>query len=290
MGVKLTDSDVTLTLPNDESTSVRILLYGATVLSWKVKGKEQLWLSEQAKLDGTKAVRGGIPLVFPVFGKSSDHETSKLPQHGFARISTWECLGQTEEDPVTVQLGLGPESLSDEARSQWSHDFTLLYTVSLSKSGALTTRLEVENTDKTPFEFNVLFHTYFRIPDVSKVSVSDLSGKRVVDKVLKSNYVEQTTQGVTIEGEVDRVYETESLDAIDIKSDGKPIFTITGRRNTEDVVVWNPWTDKANGLGDFYPKDGFKHMICVELGAVSKFHTISSGEKWAAEQVLNAKL
>lgn len=58
-------SRVTAVLPTGES--VEILLFGATVLSWKdASGDEKLWLSEGAKLDGTKAVRGGIPLVFPV--------------------------------------------------------------------------------------------------------------------------------------------------------------------------------------------------------------------------------
>lgn len=56
---------VTAELPTGES--VVVLLHGATVLSWKdAAGDEKLWLSEAAKLDGTKAVRGGIPLVFPV--------------------------------------------------------------------------------------------------------------------------------------------------------------------------------------------------------------------------------
>jgi hypothetical protein len=59
------NSRVTASLPTGES--VEVLLYGATVLSWKdASGDEKLWLSEGAKLDGTKAVRGGIPLVFPV--------------------------------------------------------------------------------------------------------------------------------------------------------------------------------------------------------------------------------
>ena len=47
--------------------TVEVLLYGATVISWKSKsGKELLFLSEAAHLDGSKPVRGGIPLVFPV--------------------------------------------------------------------------------------------------------------------------------------------------------------------------------------------------------------------------------
>ena len=60
------NSRVTASLPTGES--VEVLLYGATVISWKSKGKENLFLSSKAHLDGSKAVRGGIPLVFPVSG------------------------------------------------------------------------------------------------------------------------------------------------------------------------------------------------------------------------------
>ena len=52
------------TLPTGDS--VEVLLYGATVVSWKSNGKENLWVSSAAKLDGSKPVRGGIPVVFPV--------------------------------------------------------------------------------------------------------------------------------------------------------------------------------------------------------------------------------
>lgn len=59
------NSRISAVLPTGES--VDILLYGATILSWKdTAGNEKLWLSESAKLDGSKAVRGGVPLVFPV--------------------------------------------------------------------------------------------------------------------------------------------------------------------------------------------------------------------------------
>lgn len=64
-----TNDRVKATLPTGES--VEILLYGATIISWKTaNGEEKLWLSEAAKLDGSKAVRGGIPLVFPVCSMS----------------------------------------------------------------------------------------------------------------------------------------------------------------------------------------------------------------------------
>ena len=52
-------------LPTGESVEVH--LHGATVISWKSNdGQENLWLSEKAVLDGSKPIRGGIPVVFPV--------------------------------------------------------------------------------------------------------------------------------------------------------------------------------------------------------------------------------
>lgn len=58
---------ITATLPTGES--VTVLLHGATVTSWKsAGGTENLWVSEKAVLDGSKPVRGGVPVVFPVCG------------------------------------------------------------------------------------------------------------------------------------------------------------------------------------------------------------------------------
>ena len=41
-------------------------MFGATVTSWKHNGRENLWVSKAAKFDGSKPVRGGVPVVFPV--------------------------------------------------------------------------------------------------------------------------------------------------------------------------------------------------------------------------------
>lgn len=49
---------------NNETDSVKIHLHGATVISWTRHGKELLFLSSKALLNGTKPIRGGIPLVF----------------------------------------------------------------------------------------------------------------------------------------------------------------------------------------------------------------------------------
>jgi glucose-6-phosphate 1-epimerase len=59
------NSRVSARLPSGES--VDVLLFGATIISWKnADGSENLWLSDAAALDGSNPVRGGIPVIFPV--------------------------------------------------------------------------------------------------------------------------------------------------------------------------------------------------------------------------------
>jgi glucose-6-phosphate 1-epimerase len=72
-----------------------ILAYGVTIISWKSPDKsgsdlsERLFVSSQAAFDGSKPVRGGIPVVFPCFGVPEHPDHLKLAQHGFARNSIW---------------------------------------------------------------------------------------------------------------------------------------------------------------------------------------------------------
>lgn len=62
--VSVNEKTIEASLPTGESATIH--LYGATVTSWKAHGQEQLFLSQKALLDGSKPIRGGIPLVFPV--------------------------------------------------------------------------------------------------------------------------------------------------------------------------------------------------------------------------------
>lgn len=64
---------------------------------------------------------------------------------------------------IRVDFGLGPEALSEETKKLWGHEFMLIYSVTLSKS-SLETKMVVSNPGKSSFDFNVLFHTYFRVP------------------------------------------------------------------------------------------------------------------------------
>jgi len=93
---------------------VEILYYGATVISWKspdVAGGEPLerfFVSSKASLDGSKPVRGGIPIVFPVFGAPElpGSQFSNLKQHGYARCSTWSFTSVLVDDDSSISVKL----------------------------------------------------------------------------------------------------------------------------------------------------------------------------------------
>lgn len=97
---------------SSQGASVELLLYGATITSWKAgsrtnpEPKERLFLSSKAFLDGSKPVRGGIPVVFPCFGPPTHPEHSRLPQHGFARSESWEFDDVLVDDAVSVSVRL----------------------------------------------------------------------------------------------------------------------------------------------------------------------------------------
>jgi glucose-6-phosphate 1-epimerase len=91
---------------------VELLLYGATVISWKAgtitepQPIERLFVSSKAAVDGSKPVRGGIPVIFPCFGPPSHPEHMKLAQHGFARNEVWEfdSIVTDNDEGVSVRL------------------------------------------------------------------------------------------------------------------------------------------------------------------------------------------
>ncbi|KAB8078355.1 galactose mutarotase-like domain-containing protein [Aspergillus leporis] len=299
--ISFRDNTVEATLPTGESVTVH--LYGATVTSWKLaNGKEQLFVSEKAHLDGSKPIRGGIPVVFPVFGPPpQNHATSSLPQHGFARNSTWEFLGKSSseslgkdrsgDDSVKLDFGLSRPMLTEEFQKAWTYDFGLVYSVTLTKD-SLETNLQVQNKGSQNFDFQVLMHTYFKIDDITDVRVKNLESKSYVDKTQNAAVITETSPAIEINKETDRVYQ--SLDPkvpiiVSSASDDKPIFSLS-REGLNDVVVWNPWIEKAKGMADFGPDEAYKNMICVEAGSVAGWQTLEAGDFWEGGQTIRPRL
>ncbi|KAJ6161461.1 hypothetical protein N7470_004857 [Penicillium chermesinum] len=235
-----------------------------------------------------------------VFGPPpKDHATSALPQHGFARNSTWEYLGKSSSESadsqgdMTVKLdfGLSHTLLSEESRKAWPYEFALVYSVTLNKN-SLMTALEVRNEGKENFDFQVLMHTYLSVEDISAVRVKNLESKTYIDKTQNATSHTEASNALAITGETDRVYQ--ALDPavpiiVSSAADDKPLFSIT-REALTDVVVWNPWIEKAKGMADFAPDEAYKNMICVEAGSVSGWQTLEAGDSWEGAQNIKSRL
>ena len=87
-----------------EKATAGIALHGGHVVSFTPAGQDDLiWMSEKAIFDGKAALRGGIPVCWPWFGRIA------APAHGFARTTEWQLVEHRENDKgVIVELALFP--------------------------------------------------------------------------------------------------------------------------------------------------------------------------------------
>ncbi|KAF8745543.1 hypothetical protein AX14_006866 [Amanita brunnescens Koide BX004] len=270
--------------------SAEILLYGATVISWKSGNHkdhtpvERLFVSSKSKLDGSKPVRGGIPIVFPCFGPPAHPEHSQLSQHGFARNQIWEWDGTIEdnETEVSAKFSLKPTPV---IQSIYERPFHLHYIVTIAKH-QLSTDLHVENASTGDMEFQALFHNYIRAPS-DEVVVTPLQHLVYFDKTDTSADGQpkqkiESRPAVDVRRGTDSVFENAPQD-YEIKwgSSGVGIKTV----NLKDVVVWNP-QDEGRKMTDM-EEGGWKNYICVEPGFVRGFVQLRAGERWIGQQVLS---
>ncbi|KAI9245310.1 P-loop containing nucleoside triphosphate hydrolase protein [Sporodiniella umbellata] len=268
-------------LPAGKLTVKSDYLLGILTIKFVVSKKVLIALnSSKAKRDGSKAIRGGIPICFPIFGTK---DTIDLPQHGFARNTYWKELElESDDNQTTVQLELKEAHISLEARKAWPHSFHLVYTVTLTAK-TLKTHLNLKNESQEAFEFNTLLHTYFRVPESTNSQVQGLISSEYIDKVNGGDNNVEKNDKVTISQEVDRVYKNVQDKLLLEVGDGTSIGI--EKKNLKDTVVWNPWIEKAKSMADFGDEE-YKNMICVEAGSVAEWVKLPAGQSWVAGQDL----
>jgi len=236
----------------------KIALQGAHIFHYKTTDTEPLlWLSELACFEEGKAIRGGIPLCFPWFGKHKADPT--LPQHGFARTSMWSLskTGEIDRDTTHVQLQLLP---TKESKVLWPYDFDVRLDMLISSE--LTMTLSITNTDIKPFEISLALHTYFNVSDVDNIVVEGLKGCQYFDSLEGEAYIQK--ENITITEEVDRVYFKTAKDVILQDTNRKLVLTSEG---SNSLVVWNPWIKKAKQMADM-GEGGYRSMVCLETGNI----------------------
>ncbi len=260
---------------NNPQASASLCLQGAHLMTWRPRSQTVpvIWLSRDAKLAAGKSIRGGAPVCWPWFGAHASE--SGFPGHGYARTVPWQVIESGTEPGGATRLTLRLEE-SEKTRAQWSHACTLDLTVIVGET--LRMELTTENTGKTDFVIGEALHTYFQIGDIGAVRINGLAGCDYWDKVGGSTFRKQE-DAISFSGETDRVYINTSAECV-IEDDKLKRRIHIAKSGSLSTVVWTPWTEKANKMGDMGQPDGWREMVCVEsVNAIENVVKVAAGTR-----------
>jgi glucose-6-phosphate 1-epimerase len=237
--------------------SAEVYLHGAHVTRFQpASSAPVLFLSPGSAFAAGRAIRGGVPVIFPWFGPNPDDP--RAPDHGFARTLEWSVDAvEANGGALSMAFTLQP---SDATRAAWAHDFALRYRVTVGAALELT--LTVENRSPSAFVFQEALHTYLRVGDVEAASVHGLEGATYLDKADGLARKRQGPEPVRLRGLTDRVYvDAEGTCTIDDPGLARRLrIDKSGSRTT---VVWNPGLEVARTMADLGPQ-AWRSMLCVE--------------------------
>lgn len=260
--------------------SAGIALHGGHVVSFKPEGQDDLiWMSEQAKFDGKTALRGGIPICWPWFGRLA------APAHGFARTSQWTLIEHRESDNgVIVELGL---MASEETLSVWPYLFSARLLVEVSEE--LTVTLDIQNTDQAPWTFSGALHSYLNLGDITQAQTTGM-GSQYIDS-LKGGEVFQGDDVLRLTGTIDRVY-TQPQAKIIVQDPVLDRSIVIENQGHNSAVIWNPWAEGAQSMGDI-ADNGYTTFLCVEstlhAATLEQGKTLQPGETYQLVTTLSSK-
>lgn len=252
-----------------------LCLQGAHLMSWQPKSQSKpvVWLSRDAKLASSKSIRGGAPVCWPWFGAHASEST--FPGHGYARTVPWKVIESGSEPNGATRLTLRLVE-SEKTRAQWDHDCNVDLTVIVGDT--LRMEMTTENTGNADFVIGEALHTYLQISDIGKVKVTGLEGCEYWDKVGGSNLRKQDG-AITFNSEVDRVYINSGAECV-IHDEAMKRRIHIKKSGSLSTVVWTPWTEKANKMGDMGQPDGWREMVCVEsVNAIDNVVTVAAGSR-----------
>lgn len=177
---------------------------------------------------------------------------------------------------------------SEDTRTEWNHSFEFLYSISLLDNGnQLKCDVKISNNNQEggeSFLAQVCLHTYFTIQSINDIQIFGLQNTNYLDKV-KEN-IEESEEGekLVIKNETDRIYKNvKSSVVLREKSSNLKII----RENMDDIVVWNPWIEKAVAMGDL-PNEDYKSFVCIESGQIVEPFKLSPQQSVSCSQTIEA--
>jgi glucose-6-phosphate 1-epimerase len=242
--------------------TAELYLQGGHLALWQPAGHgPALFLSEKSLFAPGKAIRGGVPIIFPWFGARSAELTGARtdgPSHGFARSEPWEfAFAALSGDDLHITLTLAP---SEQSRALGFDNFKLAYQLVLGET--LTMRLTVANEDGEPLHFEEAFHTYFAVGDATLVGITGLADVEYLDKTDHFLRKTQIDPVIKYTSETDRPYlNTKATVTLEDPTLRRRI--VVAKKNSDTTVIWNPWIELSAKLADM-ADDGWRRMACIE--------------------------
>jgi glucose-6-phosphate 1-epimerase len=259
-----------------DTAEAGISLHGGHLIWFKPAGeKDVIWLSEKAEFDTTKAIRGGIPVCWPWFGKAA------TPSHGFARNSQW-TLKEHRENSKGVVISLVLED-SESTREMWPHKFKneLIFEIGTE----LKVHLTSTNVDDHSWSYAGALHTYFTVADINTVEITDM-GKDFSDST-QGDKVAEGNDTLTFTQEVDRVY-TSPQDIITINDKNNTRQIAVKNQGNNAAVIWNPWQDLSISMSDM-ADNSFETMVCVESTIYGQGIELAPGQSHTLSTLISVK-
>ena len=257
--------------------------HGAHAWAWQPDGQRPvLWQSRQSAFEPGRAIRGGVPVVFPWFGTGPAGD--RRPAHGFGRLQPW--TRRTVEDTLDADGRLVVDHVLDSLDLPDQPDFPFNFSARLRATFTpdyFGIDLGVVNADDRPFTFEAALHTYLAVSDVRQVVLRGLDGVTYLDRMAAGPPEPLVQDGdLTITGETDRIYAEHGAVVLVDPGWGRALAVVdTGAAN---LVVWNPWVAKAASMADF-GDDEWTGMICLEAANIGEHAvTVQPGESHLLSQ------
>ena len=248
---------------DNKYATATIALQGAQLLSWTPKGAQPvIWFSRAAKFAAGKSIRGGAPVCWPWFGPHSTEPS--FPAHGFARSAPWEIVDTQSLEDGSSRL-VFRLCQTEANRPLWPHASVLQCHITIGAT--LGIELVTCNIGIEALTISQALHTYFAVSDVRQIAIHGLDGCRYLDKVDGGKRKSQSG-AVTFTEETDRIYLDSTADCV-IDDPGLKRRIVIRKRGSRSTVVWNPWVEKAEKLGDM-GENGYLNMVCVESANVAE--------------------
>lgn len=233
-----------------------VTLYGAHLVSWMTAdGQERIFCSAKSSLDGSRAIRGGVPVIFPQFAARGTGM-----RHGFARVSTWR-LGDSGDG--FAEFTLAEADLAPATASAWPYAFGLTLRVEV-RADELRFSLDVRNTGAEPFSFSSALHTYFMVDRLANVGIDGVQD----GEMLITDKYDHIHFGIT-----NAIVLRSGMGALRLEQQGFP-----------DAVVWNPGAADSAALADM-EGDEYQHFVCIEPALIEPVELKADAEWIGQHQI-----